>query len=592
MKTRNLFIALFGLSTLFVSCQKDFLTDTPADFVVSSTETLNFAQGGETQNIVITSAGTSDWEIEPGSHEPWVTALKDGNKIQVTVAPHDGAEERSSRLTIRTSGGKKTFIINQFGTEPVLRLEENVTEFIFKKEAEKRVLHIVTNSDDWRVEALGEAVTWLKWEKTTRPHTLTLDVAAFLREEENATTNRRASIFVSNGSKHIKLEVLQRGWAQFGEPNFLRNFTELPLLTREEIIAHERSLGHERQQWFEDLLYPQEQPGTDKRFIAFNTDGEQTPLILYAFAYRDGQFATFENKVYFLAKKGETNAQGTTFNKEDLAAWMEFNKYKAARPLVFQPWHGPHERYDRYYMEDDKLFHIYKVYNDAKAFAPGATYCTAVMEYSHMSNYISVGKPYGWAEEQLLSFPTRNLTHLHKAKLAEIIAYEETQGMEPDYGHDLSIRGTYPGVEYSSLIFKQKVPDSSKKGNLIHVLYRFNSPDALDGEPGGYQYPSQILSLDPALAGTVGSRRDIYMGKDLAYRERTYAGNSVLTLNSIFLDRARDKCFDFVRSDESGFASFVRGEDLLVDVSPVNNWLTMEYYRSKKLVDLINSKSN
>ena len=596
MKKRYLFILLLVLPTLFVSCQKDFLTDTSVDFVVSDTETLNFAQGDQTQSIVISSPGSGSWEIEPDSHESWVTALKDGNKIQVTVSRYDGAEERSSRLTIRTSGGKKTFVINQFGTEPVLRLEEDATEFIFKKDAEKRVLRIITNSDDWRVETLGEAVAWLKWEKTTEPHTLTLDVAAFLREEENATTNRRASLFVSNGSKHLKLEVLQRGWAQFGEPIFPRDFSEPPLLTREEIIAHEKSLGHERQTEFEALLYPQDQPEANKRYIAFNTDGEQTPIILYCFRsdreINRSDNDKFENRIYFLAKKGETKAQGNTFNKEDLAAWMEFNKYKAARPLVFQSWHGPQERYERYYREDDKLCHTYKVYNDAEAFVPGAPYRTAMIEYTHASNYISVGKPSGQIEEQLLSFPTRNLTHLHKAKLAEIIAYEETQGMIPDYSHKLSIRGTYPGVEYSSLIFKQKVPDSSKKGNLIHVLYRFNSPDALDGEPGGYQYPSQILSLDPDLAGTVGSRRDIYMGKDLAYREKNIAGYNTLTIHSTFLNQAHDKCFDFVRSDVNGFTTFVRGEDLLVDVSPVNDWLTMQFYRSKKLVDSINNKSN
>lgn len=107
MKKRYLFILLLVLLTLFVSCQKDFLTDTSVEFVVSDTETLNFAQGGQTQSIVISSPGSGSWEIEPDSHESWVTALKDGNKIQVTVSRYDGAEERSSRLTIRTSGGKK-----------------------------------------------------------------------------------------------------------------------------------------------------------------------------------------------------------------------------------------------------------------------------------------------------------------------------------------------------------------------------------------------------------------------------------------------------------------------------------------------------
>lgn len=595
MKTQHILFAFLGLMVLASSCRKEFSEEPSGEFFVSNAETITFKQEGETKTLFITAAST-DWNIVDGSYENWITAVKNGNGILLTAQRHDGAEERRSPITIAMSQGKKTFILNQFGTEPVLRVEENVTEFIFKKEAERRVLHIISNSDDWRVEPLGQSVAWLKWEKSTKPHTLTLDVADFLRNEENATTNRRTSIFISNGSKHIKIDVLQRGWAQFGEPNLPRKLFDLPYLTREELIAHERSLGHERQMEFENLLWPTEEPGADKRFLAFSTDGEQTPIVLYPFDYdhTTQKFTQFGNKIYFLAPKGDTNTEGHRFNEKDLTAWMEFNKYKAARPLVFYPWHGPNERYERYYMEDEEKFHIYKVYNDPKAFTGGMPYHTAVMEYTHMSNYISVGKPVSWADEQLLSFPTRNLTHLHKAKIDDIIAYEETQGMIPDYSSPLSVLGTYPGVKYSSLLFKQKVPDSSKKGNLIHVLYRFNSPDAMDGDPEVYQYPSQILSLDPALAGTVGSRRDIYMGKDLAYENRMlpdYSG-TYSAIHSIFLDRARDKCFDFVRSDESGFASFVRGEDLLVDISPVNDWLTMEFYRSKQLVDLINNKFN
>lgn len=594
MKTKyNILTALLGFAVLVTSCRKDFAEEPSGEFFVSDTETLTFKQEGETKTLLITAA-SAEWEIVKDSYESWITAVKDGNKIQVIAKEYNGAQERSSKLTIAMPQGKKTFTFTQFGTDPVLRIEGDLTEFVFKKDATKHVLNIITNSDDWRVESLGQAVPWLKWEKNTNPHTLTLDVSAFLRNEENATTNRHTSIFVSNGSKHIKLDVLQRGWAQFGEPKFPRNLTDLPILTREEIIAHEQSLGHERKIDFENLLYPEDKPGTPKQYLAFSTDGEQTPFMLYHFPYVSASepYKTFSNRVVFLAKRGETPAVGTTFVEEDLKAWMDFNKYRKARPLVFQPWQGPNDRYERYYMEDDKVFHLYKVYNDAKAYAWGVPYCTAKMEYQQASNYISVGKPYAGATDQLLSFPTRDLTQLHKARLEDVIAYEETQGMIPDYSHALSVPGNYPGVKYSSLIFKQKVLDSSKKGNLIHVLYRFNSPNALDGEPGGYQYPSQILSRDPDLAGTVGSRRDIYMGKDLAYNERTIAGNSSFTLNRNFRERAIDKCFDFVRSDESGFASFVRGEDLLVDISPVGDWLTMEFYRSKTLVDLIKQKSN
>lgn len=570
MNIKHISLALLAAAALAGSaCQKGFDSEQSSEFVVSDNSALTFEQEGATKSITI-SAASSDWSIDHSSYDSWIKAVKEGKKIVITADPYEGLEERTTILNIVMGGSKRSFLISQFGSEPVLRLADDSGEVYFKKTAESRTLNIVSNTASWKTELMGTA-DWLTWEPSADGKNITLKVREFGRNEPNATTSRKAVLYLSNGTKHLRLDITQRGWAQFGMPFFQRG------ATRQAIIEEELKRGHNRRMDYERLLYP-ENEDTDKFYIAFSTDGEQTDLALYRFNWE----GKFDNRVFLIAKKGET------FNEDDLKAWLEDNKFKTAPPKHFEAWISDFERYTRHYQEDDNTFKLFKVYNHARAFAPGSPYRSAVMEYSELPNdFVVQAHPYT-GKMQALNFPVRNAVRLHdtKYKLDEVIAYEQSKGMIPDYEHELTKTSNYPGVKYAVLVFKQQQTNTNS-GQLLHVIYRFNYPGATDyDENGKPTNPATILSHDAALAGTVGSRQDIYQDPSLFYS--TLGSGTSLSITA--RGYADDKGYSLVRSDESGFTTLVRGEDELVDITAGTNWFTFNFYKSKELVALINKK--
>lgn len=576
MKIRNTLLTLLCAgSALLVGCKKDFASESTAPLFVSDMSSLSFGQEGESKSITITAASEA-WRIDEASLADWLRVERDGNKIVVTTQPYTGVEPRSSQIVVHIGSGQRSFLVTQFGSAATLALAEGGTELTFKKDAEERSLQLITNSKDWTVRYLADA-PWLSWEKADDGNSLVLRVNEFLRTDENATSNRKATLFVSNGSRHLRLDVLQRGWAQFGEPYFSWG------ATRELIQAEEEKRGHERQKDFEiNQFYPK---GEDvhKRFMVFSTDGEQTEYALYHFD--DNNLAKFRNKVYLTAKAK------TTFDQSDIDAWAEFNKFLPARPIKFERWRQPQEQYTRYYKEDETTSYLYKIFNHEKAIVVGMPHTSAYMEYTEESNELLAEIGVRSRQLEMKVFPVRNLLRLHDIsyKLDEVIAYEATKGMEPDYDSPLSIKSVYPGVPYATLLFKQKQRNTAD-GQLVNVLYRFNYPGATEYDDN--QQPtvkSDLLSHDPNLAGSVGTRMDVYQGQTIAYQRRLTAsyewGYSVI---KAVLDAARSKCFDFVRGDDSGFTTFVRGKSELVDFSPLgDDKFTMTFYRSAELVKIV-----
>lgn len=563
MSIINRLLALLCIFGCLFGCQKDYIVENSTDFLISDISSLTFKQEGGTRTITVTAASSSNWGVDENSYESWIKVIKEGNKIVITADKYDGIEERSTQLTVSLPDGKKDFIINQFGSEPVLRVEEGNTDFYFKKEQESKVIKIITNTDDWRVETF-ELTPWLKWERNTKEHTLTLNLAEFRKEDSGSTTNRKATLFLSSGSKHLQLNVIQKGWAQFGIPVF--KFDQ----TRQEIIAAEEQRGHTRSKEYELQFYPRGQE-QDKRFMCFSTDGEQTAHAVYEF--NSDNLQKFANQAYLKAHEGKT------FDMDDFQAWMDYNKYKKGRKNSQNPTQC------KYYLEEEERTCMYHVYNDANGKFNGYDYPGAYMKYVETGNYMKIDEEKKW----LAVFPVRNAVRLHDPtyKLKEVIAYEKAQGMEPDYSHELTKKCDYPNVEYTSLVFNQATVNTTR-GELLYVIYLFNYPDAKNDQGT----PAVDLSLDPALSGTVGKRQDVYQGNDYAYRVKpAYPqfpewGNEY-RLKSQVTYVAGQKGYEFVRTDNNGYTTYVRGEEELVDVQPTTSWVQFTFYRSKELVKLI-----
>ncbi len=549
---------------LFCGCQKE-LGETPTEhFLVSDTNDLVFEQGGGTKEISITAASSPNWNIE-NTQEGWVTAAKEGNKILVTVPENNQVEMRTTQLTVSLPGSKFGFSISQFGTEPTLIIKDGVSELKFNREKESKTIQIISNSSHWKVQPFGD-IPWLKWEKNTEDNTLTLSVEDFRKDDPDSKRSRKGMIFVSNGNQHAQVNILQKGWMQFADPIFM------PPVLRSAIIEAESKRGYERNREYERRFWPVGED-KDKKYMAFKTEAEQTPLIIYEFdSALDEAYQIANGRVYFKAYEKKS------FVKEDLESWMEYNGYtESPQSDIFD------RSQLRFYLVKDDITCYYDVRNSEESKVNMSyDYPGAYMKYEESSNYLSLSSD----EKNLTSFPTRTAHKLHDVsfKIDEVIAYEASQGFEPDYHDGLTLSSSDPKIRYFSLVFVPR-NRNEKKGALTKVHYVFNCPEAREYDKN----LKTLLSPDDKLLGTVGQRQDVYAEDDYIYSKVPHypthpeLGYRYREKSSLKLQAER-KGYVLGRSD-SGYITYYRGKDELVDVHPGAGGVVFQFYKNKTFVD-------
>lgn len=555
---------------LFCGCQKE-LGETPTEhFLVSDTNDLVFEQGGGTKEISITAASSPNWNIE-NTQEGWVTAAKEGNKILVTVPENNQVEMRTTQLTVSLPGSKFGFSISQFGTEPTLIIKDGVSELKFNREKESKTIQIISNSSHWKVQPFGD-IPWLKWEKNTEDNTLTLSVEDFRKDDPDSKRSRKGMIFISNGNQHAQVNILQKGWVQFADPIFM------PPSKRSEIIKAEQERDNERNREYERRYYP-EGEDKDKRVMAFKTDAEQTPLIIYGFDREiDPTYQEASGKVYLKAHEGKS------FDEEDLKSWMEYNGYTES------PKSDLYDQYQlRFYLVKDDITCYYDVRNSGTKTFLGPDYKGAYMEYRESSNDLSLTPD----QKNLSSFPSRMAHKLHDPnfKIGDVIAYEKSQGLVPDYHHELTLKSSDPKIGYFSILFIPEKGNNDKKGSLTMAHYVFNCPEAMAHDPN----LATLLSPEPRLEGTVGEIQYVYKDDDYVYNKRPVSpyypnlGYDYVEKSSLKY-QAELKGYVLGRS-QGGFVTYYRGKDELVDVRPGAGGVVFQYYRKKEFVDNFTKKN-
>lgn len=190
---------------------------------------------------------------------------------------------------------------------------------------------------------------------------------------------------------------------------------------------------------------------------------------------------------------------------------------------------------------------------------------------------------------KMTSFPTyTNMINNVAFKYDEVVKFEAQRGMVPALEqilpdgttNDITQRLDLPGVPFAHLLFKQQVPNDDS-GQLKYVIYSFNYAEADE---------SLILSREPRLLGTVGKRVEYYMNNELAYRTSSWMGTSyIFQLNHLLEEKAYAK----LREDlASGYITYTRGEEDLINISPGQTRFRVEYMKSKWLIDLSKKKGN
>lgn len=559
-----LWYILVLLPMMLWGCQKDKSADPTEHFLMSDTQDLVFEQVGGTQEIAITAASSSNWSIDEASLDEWLKVHREGDKIIVTAEENDQVEMRSSRITVVLPGSKYSFSISQFGTEPTIIIKDGISVLKFNRDRESKTIQVISNSTNWTVSPFGE-IPWLKWVKND-DNTLTLNVDAFRKEDPDSRKSRKGVIFLSNANQHVQINIIQKGWLQFVDPYYL------PLTNRQAIIELEKERGNVRNIDYERRHFPQGQD-VDKHFLAFTSDAEQTPLIVYKFERDlDPNYQIASGEVHLKAR------ENGVFVKDDLLSWMELNNYtESPRSDRFD------ESQLRFFRAKDDVTGYFDVKNSEKSKFNAFDYPGAYMTYRESSNFLKLN-PDGTEAE---TFPTRNAHRLHDVnfKIDDVIKYEASMGMVPDYFDKLSIKSNDPKIRYFSLVFKP-TGDSQKVGTLKIVHYVFNCKEAVAYDKG---LEGKVFD-DPKLEGTVGQRQDVYVGKGYVYRMTPYEPRfpewgSKHQVKSAFTSRATLKGYVLGRFDESGYVTYYRGKDELVDIRPQADGVIFQYYKNKNYVD-------
>lgn len=554
----KILLPLLSLMLMVSGCQSKDTAEVLDSFINGDDRPILFDKSGGTAKISII-ASSSDWEIRKGYPE-WVKPFKEGRSLHISTLPNEEGAERLATLTVGLGSATKSFTIRQYGQTPQLRVEE--VEHVFKKDGGEVTIDIFVNGSLWTVSKVHDA-PWLTYEVDVPSKKLTIKVSELHEDEEGGKDSRRASLVISNGDKHIRVNVTQLGWQQFTE-----GMANMIGKTRQEIIDIETALGHERDLESEKMFfYPQGEEG-DKAGVVFKTPAQQTTRTVYYFDYNTDLCYDY----YYKAEKDQI------FDIDMLEEWVKSQGFKKGEVDT----KDPNELY--YYKDNGDESAYYEVINKKDAPRPtGFMPLSAYIRYDAFSNQIAINP----VRRQILNFPIRNSARFYDVKygLKELIEYEKQFGMKLDYNHDNTVKCKLPGYQdlYESVAFVPEVPSKEVGARQLSVYY-FNIPGVLD-ESGK---PASDISHDPALAGSVGRRTDIYAGASLAYRVR-----GLYTLNPAFQKAHRRAGFLQAVGDASyGIYYFIRGVEDVAYTQVLGDNFSLTYFRSKSLVDLYREHLN
>lgn len=549
----KILLPLVCLALLMSGCQPKSSADILESFVTSDESSVLFDKAGGVARISVI-ASSSDWTIEKG-HPDWINASKDGKSLIITAQPNDGSDERLGALVVALGKATKSFTIHQAGTAPQLRVED--VEHVFKKEGGQATIEIFVNSEHWTVSKVHDA-PWLTYEADLVGKKLTIRVPELREDEEGGKDSRRASLVVSNGSQHVKVNVTQLGWQQFTEG------VSMIGKTRQEIIDFEKSLGHERDLEAEkEYFYPKGQ-AIEKDHMVFKTTAQQAPYTVYSFHYDNNNVCEdFYYKADF----------GGVFDTDMLDEWMTSQGFKKGEGDPAKP----EELY--YYKDDGEHTAYYEVINKKDAITQGYMPRSAIMRFNALSNQLQVDPK---NNRIILNFPLRNTARFYDMSytLKEVIEYEKRFGMTLDPNHKNTVKCKIAGYEhlYESVAFVRETPRKAP-GDCQLTVYFFNIPGVIDEATG---LPASNISHDPALAGSVGSRSDIYSDARLAYRITSQY------FLSTSLQKAYKRAGFGLASGDSwyGVYYFIRGVEDVAYIQAMGEPLfSMTFFRSKELVD-------
>lgn len=169
-------------------------------------ESLSFAaSGAEAQQVTVeTSSAELGWTVAPEGDASWIHAVKNGNKIDVTVDDYSATTPRAGKLIItpdKESASPKSVKVVQAGktTLPFLSVTPDKLSFDYKGNDE-HILSVQAVDVEWNVttsdtaDGDGDTVAWLHVEK------IEANMAVSVKVERNELREQRSGYVVVTSS--------------------------------------------------------------------------------------------------------------------------------------------------------------------------------------------------------------------------------------------------------------------------------------------------------------------------------------------------------------------------------------------------------
>lgn len=195
------------LAAVAVSCDDAKEPEPSRTLTVSPAETLNFPAEGGTQILAVTAENTA-WSAERS--DAWIDLdiAADDGRIEVTVGPHDSADERRGAITVSGEGVEPVRIeVVQDGATPSLGVTPSA--LAFDADGGELRLSVAAAHVDWTVQMSDR--TWID----ARADAATSEIVVRVEENTDAAPRSGSFLVTGDGVEPVQVEVTQSGAVDF-----------------------------------------------------------------------------------------------------------------------------------------------------------------------------------------------------------------------------------------------------------------------------------------------------------------------------------------------------------------------------------------
>lgn len=564
----SLMMAL-SVAVVFTSCQKSLLEVDKDGTLQLSTTALFFPVYGGTETLTVNSS-TGEYKISDLSSAPWVIVEQKDKEIMLNVSNNEEKTERSVtiRITDSYTNDTKSLLVRQSGKTSTLQLKTNTLEFSKDGGSQTLALTLDGKGKEWSAKLLYGA-DWCTITPDKEKNELLVSCPLIDKKDPVALSFRSQKIVLSYGANHEIVDVVQKGWDLF--PEVFMNIGA----TRTDV-----------EKWNEENKIPKDEEWNKTVNLGTETYRD---AIAKNYVYKNENAILGTRTIYHYDDKGERLEniymkadEGQAFPEDILENYILKNKYVKGGYYLGSK-NGDKPIYS-YYKDDGEVTTTIEVDNYPTTRAFGLDKKGAYVSIRKENNQVQLSSD----KKTWLNFPTRNLSRLNDPnyKLAEVIEYEKRHGMIPAFNHPQTqkneIKEWAEQVPYQLLIFvpevdipEDKFTDPSNFGKRIMTSYQFSIPGRLseDGRP------LEFNSDDPALAGSVSERRDIYLGNYFSPIGTGYK------LNAFVENVAKNRGFKVTdRKMDVGWYYFIRGDkDEIAYILPLKDGCLLSCGKDEKL---------